>query len=75
VARATPSASATAKAETRRTPEGRPVYHFRGLLDHLATLTRNTVQVHGADQPFQQLTVPTDLQRHAFEFLDVRIAV
>ncbi len=51
------------------------MHHFRGLLDHLATLTRNTVQVHGAEQPFQQLTVPTDLQRHAFELLDVRIAV
>ena len=51
------------------------MHHFRGLLDHLATLTRNTVQVHGAEQPFQQLTVPTDLQRHAFELLDVRITV
>ena len=75
VAKATPSASATAKAETRRTPEGLPVHHFRGLLDHLATLTRNTVQVHGAELPFQQLTVPTDLQRRAFELLNVRIAV
>ena len=75
VAKATPSASATAKAETRRTPEGLPVHHFRGLLDHLATLTRNTVQVHGAELPFQQLTVPTDLQRRAFELLNVQIAV
>ena len=70
-----PSKSAARKAETRRTVQGHPVHHFRGLLDHLATLTRNTVQVHGSEHPFEQLTVPTELQRTAFELLQVKLTV
>ena len=52
-----------------------PVHHFRGLLEHLATLTRNTVAVQGSEHPFEQLTVPTELQRTAFELLQVKLAV
>ena len=70
-----PSASAERKAATKRTREGHCVHHFRGLLDHLATLTRNTVEVHGSDHPFEQLTVPTELQRTAFGLLEVKLAV
>ena len=51
------------------------MHHFRGLLEHLATLTRNTVQVQGSEHPFEQLTVPTELQRTAFELLQVKLAV
>ena len=36
------------KTNTGRTDHGLPAHHFRGLLDHLATLTRNTVRAHGA---------------------------
>ena len=69
------SGSAERKAATQRTVHGRPVHDFRGLLDHLAILTRNTVQVHGSHHPFQQLTVPTELRRTAFELLEVKLAV
>ena len=68
-----PSDSAQRKAATRRTAQGHPVHHFRGLLHHLATLTRNTVQLHGSEFPFQQLTVPSELQRTALELLQVKL--
>ena len=70
-----PSHSAERKATTKRTAHGHPVHHFRGLLEHLATLTRNAVQVHGSEHPFEQLTVPTELQRTAFELLHVKLAM
>jgi hypothetical protein len=47
------------------------VHHFRGLLDHLATLTKNTVQPQASLPTFDQLTVPTPLQKQALELLDV----
>ena len=68
-----PSDSAQRKAATRRTTQGHPVHHFRGLLHHLATLTRNTVQLQGSEFPFQQLTVPSELQRTALELLQVKL--
>lgn len=40
--------------------------HSVGLLDHLATLTRNTLVFTGGVSS-EQLSVPTDLQRRAFE--------
>ncbi len=43
VASARKSATARAKAGTRRTAEGDPVHSFRTLLVDLATVTRNTV--------------------------------
>ena len=64
-----PSESARRKAATRRTAHGQPVHHFRGLLNHLATLTQNTVQAHGSKQTFEQLAVPTNLQRTALKLL------
>ena len=70
-----PSQSVERKATTKRTAHGHPVHHFRGLLKHLATLTRNTVQVQGSQHSFEQLTVPTELQRTAFELLQVKLAM
>ena len=70
-----PSASAERKAASKRTVHGHRVHHFRGLLEHLATLTRNTIQVQGSEDPFEQLAVPTELQRTAFELLQVKLAV
>jgi len=43
----------------------------RGLLDHLATLTKNTVQPQSGLPAFNQLTVPTPLQKQALELLEV----
>ena len=44
VAPAQRSATADAKARTQRDESGNPLRSFRGLLDHLATLTRNQVR-------------------------------
>jgi hypothetical protein len=65
------SASAETKALTKKTSEGETVHRFRGLLDHLATLTKNTIQPTGDLPSFDRLTVPTPLQQKAFDLLDL----
>jgi hypothetical protein len=65
------SASADAKALTKKTPEGETVHRFRGLLEYLATLTKNTIQPAGDLPPFDRLTAPTPLQQKAFDLLGV----
>jgi hypothetical protein len=70
---ATRSGSAEEKALTKKTPDGETVHRFRGLLDHLATLTKNTVQPKGDLPSFDQVTAPTSLQQRAFDLLDVTI--
>ncbi len=74
VAPAEVSASARAKAATKRTPRGDPVHSFRTLLDDLATITRNTVapRLAGA-KPFQVTTRPTPLQKKALDYLGIRL--
>ncbi len=74
VAPAEVSASARAKAATKRTHGGDPVHSFRTLLDDLATITRNTVapRLAGA-QPFQVTTRPTPLQKKALDYLGIRL--
>ena len=67
------SASAEAKALTKKTSEGETVHRFRGLLEHLATLTKNTIQPAGDLPSFDRLTVPSDLQRKAFDLLEIPI--
>ncbi len=70
---ATRSESAEAKASTKKTTDGHSVHRFRGLLDHLATLTKNTIQPTGDLPAFDRLTVPTPIQRQAFDLLDIPI--
>jgi len=72
VAPAVRSAAADRKASRQTRDDGAPIHTFRGLLDHLATLTRNTVRFPTlADAPtIDQLAVPTPIQRHAFHLLD-----
>jgi hypothetical protein len=68
------SASAAAKAANHTNPADQlPLYTLRGLLDHLATLTRNTVRLNGSPVTFDQLTLPTPVQRRAFQLLDTTI--
>jgi len=69
------SASAEAQALTKKTPEGETVHRFRGLLEHLATLTKNTIQPAGDLPSFDRLTVPTPLQQKAFDLLGLPIPV
>jgi hypothetical protein len=68
------SAAADHKAASKTTRDGLPARSFTGLLDHLATLTRNTVQV-GGDHPstFDLLAEPTPTQRRAFELLGANL--
>jgi hypothetical protein len=48
---ATRSASAHTKASYQHDQSGHPYRTFRGLLDHLATLTRNHVRLTGTEPP------------------------
>jgi hypothetical protein len=63
------SAAAQAKASGQHDPAGQPYYSFRGLLQHLATLTRNQVRYTGTDVTITMLAEPTSTQRQAFELI------
>jgi hypothetical protein len=67
------SAAAQAKASFQHDLAGRPYRSFRGLIDHLATLTRNQVQFAGTHATIPILAEPTAHQREAFELLGVPI--
>ena len=73
VTRASRSAAAQAKASYQHDPSGRPYRSFRGLLDHLATLTRNQVRFTGTQVTVPMLTEPTSAQREAFTLLGTAI--
>ena len=73
VAPAQRSTHADAKASTQRDEHGNPLRGFRGLLDHLATLTRNQIRYHGATTEIPMLTEATPDQRRAFQLLDTAI--
>jgi len=67
------SAAAQAKASCQYDPAGRPYHSFRGLIEHLATLTRNQVRYTGTDVTIAMLAEPTSTQRRAFELIGARI--
>ncbi|KKL64450.1 hypothetical protein LCGC14_2164920, partial [marine sediment metagenome] len=69
VAKAHRSPAAHKKASTRTTPNGDAAHSFETLLDHLATLTRNTVTIGDTDITIDKLTEPTELQHRAFNLL------
>ncbi len=71
VAPARRSALASAKAATHASPDGQPIRSFRGLLDHLATLTRNTIHISGTT--FEKISDPTPAQRRAFDLIGAPI--
>jgi hypothetical protein len=73
VAPARRSAAAQAKASYQHDPAGQPFYSFRGLLEHLATLTRNQVRYTGTQVTIAMLTEPTSAQRQAFELIGAPI--
>ena len=73
VAPARRSPHAQAKASCQYDPAGQPYYTFRGLLDHLATLTRNQVSFTGTPVAIPMLAEPTSAQREAFELIGVSI--
>jgi hypothetical protein len=67
------SAAAQAKASGQHDPAGQPYYSFRGLLEHLATVTRNQVRYAGTDVTIAMLAEPTPAQRQAFELIGAPI--
>ena len=73
VAPARRSAAAQAKASYQHDPAGQPYRSFRGLLEHLATLTRNQVRFAGTQVTVPMLTEPTSAQRQAFSLLGAAI--
>jgi hypothetical protein len=73
VAPARRSAHAQAKASSQHDPAGQPYRSFRGLLEHLATLTRNQVRFAGATATVPMLAEPTSAQRQAFDLLGTPI--
>jgi hypothetical protein len=73
VAPARRSPAAQAKASGQHDPAGRPYRSFRGLLQHLATLTRNQVRYTGTQITIPMLTEPTSTQRQAFQLIGAAI--
>ena len=73
VAAARRSAHAQAKASYQHDSAGRPYRSFRGLLEHLATLTRNQVRFAGATATVPMLAEPTSAQREAFDLIGTPI--
>lgn len=70
VASTEPSASARSKKAIKRNANGDPVHSFAGLIDHLGTMTRNTMRMPLAKtHPFTLLSRSTPLQDEAFRLL------
>ncbi|MFV1962460.1 MAG: IS1634 family transposase [Acidimicrobiia bacterium] len=73
VAKAHRSPQAEQKASTRTATNGDPAHSFETLLDHLATLTRNTATFGNTDVTIDKLAEPTPTQRRAFNLLEASI--
>jgi transposase len=71
VAPTEPSKLAKTKKAAKRN-EGLPVMRFADLIDHLGTLTRNSMRVSlQANYSFTQFASPTPIQQAAFRLLDL----
>jgi DDE family transposase len=71
VAPARRSAHADTKAAAHTSADGQILRSFRGLLNHLATLTRATITIGGAT--FEKISDPTPAQRRAFDLIGAPI--
>jgi hypothetical protein len=70
VAPAVRSAGARAKAAAKENNDGEEVRGFRELIEHLGTLTRNTMRTTtDTTSEFELLATPTPTQRRVFELL------
>jgi transposase len=75
VSRAPRSEAAKAKEQQRRTDAGFPVQSFQCLLKDLGTLAKSRICWRSTpDAEFTRLTMPTPLQRQAFELLGLTIS-
>ncbi len=73
VAPARRSPAAQAKAARKTDASGQRMRNFRDLLDHLGTLTRDTITISG--QTLDKLTTPTPTHRRAFDLLNTPIPI
>lgn len=74
VAPARRSTAAHAKARTKRTPQGLAVQSFHDLLRDLATIVKNRIRpVLKSVAPFEIVTRPTPLQKHALQLLGLTL--
>jgi hypothetical protein len=73
VTRARRSPAAQAKASRQHDEHGRPYLSYQGLLDHLATLTRNELRFAGTPAIVPVLTEPTSRQKQAFDLIGAPI--
>jgi transposase len=67
VAPAIRSRQAVIKDATKETSDGLPLYRYRDLLEHLATLNRQIIDFNG--QKIEKITMPTPVQARAFDLL------
>lgn len=73
VAKAERSHQARQKASTRTTTTDTPAHSLETLLNHLSTLTRNTVTIGDTNITIDKLAEPTPTQRRAFNLINVAI--
>ena len=73
VAPAQRSPETDTKAAHKHDPAGNPLHSFRGLLDHLGTLTRNQIRYQDTGIEVPMLAGPTPDHRRAFDLLDIPI--
>ena len=72
VVKTEPSVTVKAKKATKRNANGDRVNSFAGLIDHLGTMTRNTMRMPlAAKNPFTLVSKSTPLQEAAFKLLGV----
>lgn len=71
VAPAQRSSQAKKKDAFKTSADDIPLHSFAGLLEHLGTLTRNTIEFAG--RQFDKMTTPTPAQRRVFELLGTPI--
>lgn len=69
VAPAQRSAAATAKAQAKSLADGTPARTFKGLLEHLATITQNTCIHPATGATFPMTTSPNPTQQKALDLL------
>jgi hypothetical protein len=73
VAPARRSPRAAVKDAVKQTPDGLPLYRYRDLIEHLATLSRQVINFSG--QNIEKITTPTPVQARAFELLGSPVPV
>jgi hypothetical protein len=67
------SPRAAVKDAVKQTPDGLPLYRYRDLLEHLATLDRQVISFAG--QQIEKITTLTPVQARAFDLLGSPVPV